>query len=446
MSQIAINLFGSFSITVDEKPVTKLGLLKAQALLAYLASEQAPAYSRQALMSLLWSDSSAKQAGNGLRIALYRIREALGDVAPHARDELLSITRQTVRFHHESASIDVVEFQTHLDAVAVHDHPSLESCPTCLQHLTTAVSHYGGEFLAGLDVQDAQLFEEWLLVQRESLRQQVLVALTALIAAQEQMGDYALAHIHAVKQVQLDPYREEAHRQLMRILARQGLPEQAQSQFAQMQRLLAEELGVEPEPESAELLEQIRAGNFVERAAPLISSPPCIEGESVARADEASRLATGTVSPADKGRNGGGAEGAARVPASTLVLDTAAPRIAPTSAPPAPEPLADHARLSPPGMDWGDAPIMDAFFGRAYEVQRADPVAGQRWLPARCHLRNGRHGQDDPGCSRGEGPIQPGRTDRLAFAAQCTLATGVLTGAAPDPSRTIFERDAGHLG
>ncbi|MEZ4656952.1 MAG: BTAD domain-containing putative transcriptional regulator [Caldilineaceae bacterium] len=77
--------------------------------------------------------------------------------------------------------------------------------------------------------------------------------------------DYATAHGYAQRQLQLEPWQESAHRQLMEILALQGDRGAALAQFAACQRALAAELGVEPDAETVALYEQIRAGEVLRK-------------------------------------------------------------------------------------------------------------------------------------------------------------------------------------
>ena len=55
-----------------------------------------------------------------------------------------------------------------------------------------------------------------------------------------------------------DPCREDAHRRLMRCYSRQGQPHLALVQYRASVRALAAELGVGPDPATAELHERIR--------------------------------------------------------------------------------------------------------------------------------------------------------------------------------------------
>jgi DNA-binding SARP family transcriptional activator len=56
----------------------------------------------------------------------------------------------------------------------------------------------------------------------------------------------------------LEPWREEMHRQLMKLLVRSGDRSAALRQFERCRQLLAEELDVEPSPDTIALYEQIR--------------------------------------------------------------------------------------------------------------------------------------------------------------------------------------------
>ena len=70
---------------------------------------------------------------------------------------------------------------------------------------------------------------------------------------------------HAWRQVELDPWREEAHLQVMRLLALDGQRGASLAQYEACRRLLRDELGVEPSAETTELYEAIRKGELVAR-------------------------------------------------------------------------------------------------------------------------------------------------------------------------------------
>lgn len=79
-----------------------------------------------------------------------------------------------------------------------------------------------GPFLEGFSLADSAEFEEWQRITRESLEQQLLRTLQQLAGHLEGIGQTARALQFARRQIALEPHREDAHRQVMRRLFRNG--------------------------------------------------------------------------------------------------------------------------------------------------------------------------------------------------------------------------------
>src|SRR5690606_13652887 len=127
-------------------------------------------------------------------------------------------------------------------------------CPSCLEQLGEAADLYSGELLAGLSIGDAPAFEQWELTRREELGQRITALLYRLADAFEHLGDPGRGLLFAHRQLALDPYREEAHRQVIRFYALQGERAAALAHYDRMRRLLADELGIDPDPATTELV------------------------------------------------------------------------------------------------------------------------------------------------------------------------------------------------
>ena len=76
---LRIQLFGSFQITDDEKPLSRVQSDRLQALLAYLVLHRDRPLSRQQLAVTFWPDTTDAQARTNLRTLITRLREALPD-------------------------------------------------------------------------------------------------------------------------------------------------------------------------------------------------------------------------------------------------------------------------------------------------------------------------------------------------------------------------------
>src|SRR5207253_7503432 len=87
---------------------------------------------------------------------------------------------------------------------------------------------------------------------------QVLRVLYRLAEAHTRRGEYDQAYAAAARQVALDPWREEAHRQAMLALALSGQRSEALAHYARCRQVLVESLGTEPAAETVALYEQIQ--------------------------------------------------------------------------------------------------------------------------------------------------------------------------------------------
>jgi WD40 repeat protein/DNA-binding SARP family transcriptional activator len=259
-------LFGHYQLHIEGQPA-KFATDHARALLAYLVLEARP-HQRTTLATLLWPEQPEATARQNLRQTLVYLKKALQSVDQLAT--VLEITSKTVHFHAEALTVDVITFRQLLATCAAHAHHSLTTCPVCLQHLQAATELYQGAFLQGFFIKNSLPFEEWVFYAREQLHRQAVEALYSLTLAHERMGDYQAMQSGAARQLMLEPWREEAHRQRMRALALSGQPSAALAHYGTCVRILSTELGVPPSSETTALYEQIRAGKL---PVPTVHSP-----------------------------------------------------------------------------------------------------------------------------------------------------------------------------
>ncbi len=128
--------------------------------------------------------------------------------------------------------------------------------------LEQATALFRGEFLAGFTLRDSAPFEEWALLQREYLGRLRLRALHRLTAYHADHGAHETALRYAWEQVRIEPWEEEAHQQLMALLAITGQRTVALAHYDSLRETLDLELGVEPSPETQELVQRIESGEI----------------------------------------------------------------------------------------------------------------------------------------------------------------------------------------
>jgi DNA-binding SARP family transcriptional activator len=267
MTRLSIHLFGPPQIALDNTPITDLGSDKARALLFYLATEPDRPHRREALAGLLWPDYPEQSARTSLRRALADLRKAISD--QQQSPSFLCVSRQTIQLSADADIwCDVTAFSAALEAG--RDSQSMD-------HLADGVDLYRGGYLEGFSIGDSAVFEEWALLKKEYFHRQALSALQQLAAYHEARSEYKRALPYVWRQLDLEPWHEEAHRQGMRLLALNNQRGAALAHYEVCRRTLAEELAVEPSSETVRLYEQIRSGELtMPRSAPTV--PPVQTG------------------------------------------------------------------------------------------------------------------------------------------------------------------------
>lgn len=222
----ALRLLGGFQLIVDGAQVRLP--VDAQRVLGYLAlvPPGQPAQARPRVAECLWLDASKRRSMASLRTALWRIRQ-VGDDIVHA-------SRGTVWLD-ERVEVDVRR-RLHADP----DHPT--PCGEDIDILR-------GDLLPGWQ-------DDWLLLERERIRQLQLRALEAISRRLCKLGRYAEAADAAYAAIAGEPLRESAHAVLIDVFLAEGDVAQARRQLRCYADMLWTELAVRP---SAALVERVAA-------------------------------------------------------------------------------------------------------------------------------------------------------------------------------------------
>ncbi len=244
-----LKLLGGFAAHGPRGELLEIVGQKDRALLAYLALSPGVSHGRDKLAALLWSDHGERQARDSLKQCLLRLRRALAAVQPDA----VAGDRQTVAFQPDDIEVDAVRFA---------------QLATTSDGLDQAVDLFQGDLLDGLSVR-AAAFEDWLLVERQRLRQLAIDALTQSLAHAQAAGLRDSVAARARRLLSLDPLQEGACRALMQLHADRSERAQALKLFETFRDRLQQELSVKPELDTLRLYDAIR----LQRAGTPLSLP-----------------------------------------------------------------------------------------------------------------------------------------------------------------------------
>ena len=261
-SSIELRLLGGLEIRDGGEPVGGFVSAKSPALLAFLASTGA-SHPREYLTGLLWGESPEKQARMSLRVVLSNLRQLIGA-------EQFDTSRTRVAISAEADLIsDVAEFSAITSRMGRGELLDDED-------LNRLFALYSGEFLEGFTVRDAPMFDEWVLGERERLRNLAVVAFEQRANRQATVGRHDDSIATLKRLLEIDPWHEAAFRQYLTQLTRAGRRASALIEFDTFSQMLERELGIGPEPDTIGLYEEIRAGTLSRSAATPATSDPAV--------------------------------------------------------------------------------------------------------------------------------------------------------------------------
>lgn len=229
---LSLHLLGPPMLRLAGRPIP-LTVKKSWALVVALACGGRTL--RPRLGDQLWPTLDESSARRNLRRELARLREAGADGLLHVEGDWLALDH--------NVEIDLARFEA---AVNAGDS-------------ARALALWRGPLADGLSFDDAPAFDRWLDAQRERARGLWRVAMLA--AAEAATADRALVLWQAL--LAEDPLQEQHHRAVMRLHAAAGRREAALAQYAQLQALLRDELGLAPVAETAALAATLRGAEAV---------------------------------------------------------------------------------------------------------------------------------------------------------------------------------------
>lgn len=247
MPELDVRLLGDFAIYRDGEPLTCVNSPRTQSLLAYLILHRTAPQSRQRIAFLFWPDLSEARARSNLRYQLHLLRRALPDP-----DSFLQADELTLQWRPDAPfKSDVAAFEGFLlEADTAERHGNRAELRTALER---ARDTYRGDLLPSC-------YDDWIVGERERMRQAMTQALERLIGLFEETRDYREALTAAQRLVRYDPLHESTYRSLMRIHSAAGDKVSALSAFRKCAAILHAELGVEPSQPTRDLYDRLFGG------------------------------------------------------------------------------------------------------------------------------------------------------------------------------------------
>ena len=261
---------------------------RARALLGCLLGNPGRRLGREQVMEALWPDLDMESAANRLNGAVHELRQILEpELARPAASRMLRLERDVLALaDRTSIWVDADAFETLLnEAHSLEVRQGSESslyqgnrAEKVEQLLEEAASLYRGDYLL------EELYSEWAAPRREALRRSWIGLLLELAELREARGTLTSAMEPLNQLLATDPTDETAVQRLMLLLTRLDRRGEALNTYLRLVARLQRNYDSEPLPETRELYEKLRQGQFSK--SPKLFTPAAHGDREVSRLEE----------------------------------------------------------------------------------------------------------------------------------------------------------------
>jgi DNA-binding SARP family transcriptional activator len=219
---------------------------KALTILKYLLANRSRPVSQDHLMGWLWPESNLKKARWSLNSAIHGLRKLLCGCSPS-----LSTGYVTLEDGHYRLSpavgvwTDVEEFDECCERGRRLEKGG--NVRAAALEYERAIELYRGDYL----IED--LYDDWTMVERERLSNAYMDMLGRLAVYYMETGQYQESIRGCYRVLEKDRCHEDSYRMLMRCYARLGLRGRALEQYRICEKVLGQEYGSSPSPETQSL-------------------------------------------------------------------------------------------------------------------------------------------------------------------------------------------------
>lgn len=253
-TRLRVRFFGRFEVLCGGETLNLGRNGKTLTILKYLVANRARPVSQDHLMGWLWPDSNLKKARWSLNSAMHGLRKLLNGClsSPTAAGYVLLDEGHYKLCPTIQVTSDVDEFEDHY-----RDGLSLERerrMPEAAVEYERAIELYRGDYM----VED--LYEDWTMVERERLANAYLDMLGRLAVYYDEAGQPQECIEACYRILDKDRCHEDSYRLLMRCYVGLGLRARALHQYRLCERILGQEYGTAPSPETRSLYGSLLGG------------------------------------------------------------------------------------------------------------------------------------------------------------------------------------------
>jgi ATP/maltotriose-dependent transcriptional regulator MalT/two-component SAPR family response regulator len=221
---------------------------RARDIFCHIATNPHRRVSKDLLIEEFWKDEDLSAIEKNFHPTISHIRKALNSRQTFKQNFIVFRDGAYQLNTELSYSIDTEEFENFI--AEAEKAKKVSDTEKFLENLESAHELYRGEFMSGI-------YEDWAEEKRNYFTEQFLRVLNALAKIAFKGKKWSNASKYTSEILQIDPFREDAHRLLMKTFAAQGKRAQVLEHFENLKENLRKELGITPSLETKRTFEEL---------------------------------------------------------------------------------------------------------------------------------------------------------------------------------------------
>lgn len=254
---VRVRTLGGFSVVDAAGAELTPRRARTLSLFKLLLTKQGAALTEAETCQAFWPDASRERALNGLQVLVHDLRRMLEPDLADGRRSRFILRRSESYLIAPDAPIEI-DMQSFLrSAAAAHADAAAGKSASAVRHARAALETYTG------DLFESDTEAAWYATQRRRLREthvDVMLLLAKLLAG----SDRHAAIEQCRRAASADVLREDAHRLLIVLLARESGRVVASQYFVEMFAAFKARSGLAPSRETAELVERVMKADDLE--------------------------------------------------------------------------------------------------------------------------------------------------------------------------------------
>jgi PAS domain S-box-containing protein len=255
-ARLQVYCLGSLRVCSTSKQIQQWQSQRAKSVFEYLVTKRKSPVIKDKLMEALWPDYNARAAANNLKTSIHDLRQTLSPLIDSPDFPCVLFSNDAYLINPEiDLAVDAEDFEKLW--LAGKKLEKEENSSEAIKAFESAEALYQGDYL------QEELYDEWIVPKRESLKDIYLLILNKLSDHSMNIADYESCINYCHKILDIDNCREDAYRLLMCCYSRLGQKNKAVRWYETCTKTLNSELNSSPSDETTLFYARLKKGKLL---------------------------------------------------------------------------------------------------------------------------------------------------------------------------------------